>query len=618
MSAGYFFEALLVLCIAAVAYHHVGYPVLLRTLARQASPRAPTQLRLAEPSAVRQEQLPSITIIVPAFNEQDVIALKVENLARINYPPDRLAVVLALDGCTDATRAIAEAAVARATAPFSIRIVDHPVNRGKIAVLNEHIAAARTDIVALNDASGMIAPEALHQAAVHFLDARVGVVCPTYAHPHVGSEGEAAYWRMQTRIKAYEAALAAPMGAHGALYFFRRALWRPLPMDTINDDFVLPMRIVEAGHRAVYDPTIVATEVEATLAEAEFRRRVRIGAGNMQQLVRLIGLADPRSPAMAFVFLSGKGMRPIVPFLILLALISTAVLAIAGQTLFQYALALQVIGLGVAAATSRIEPARVPRPLAWLSYLVVGHAASALGAMAFLAGRWKGPWAPSTAGGAALLPAGEPGPVPQSVVVGKRMFDIIAAGFGIGLMAILWVPIALAIKLESRGPILFRQRRVGRSTPEATYLFDLWKFRSMYQDAEKLTGPICAGENDPRITRVGAFLRKTRLDELPQFVNVLKGDMSMIGPRPERPYFVRKLHEELPFYSDRTTGLKPGMTGLAQVSQSYAQSVADVSRKVAYDHAYALRVCTSFRGWLKTDIEIAWKTIVVVFQRTGQ
>lgn len=618
MSAGYFFETLLVLCIAAVAYHHVGYPVLLRALARQAAARTPGTEGHGMPANVGLGQLPSMTIIVPAFNEQDVIAQKIENLARINYPADRLDIIIALDGCTDSTKAIAEAAVARARAGVPIRIVDHPDNRGKIAVLNEHIAAARSDIIALNDASGMIDPDALHRAALHFRDARVGVVCPTYDHPHVGSEGEAAYWRMQTRIKAYEAALAAPMGAHGALYFFRRALWRPLPIDTINDDFVLPMRIVEAGHRAVYDPTIVATEIEPTLAEAEFRRRVRIGAGNMQQLVRLIGLANPRTPAMAFVFLSGKGMRPIVPFLMLLAFVSTAALAMAGERIFQYLLALQLLGLFAAAATARLQPQRVPRPLAWLTYLVVGHAASALGALAFLVGQWKGPWLPSGTSGASLLPAGEPGPLPMSVVVGKRLFDIVAALCGLALLAVLLMPIALAIKLESRGPIFFRQRRVGRSSPDATYLFELVKFRSMYQDAERLTGPVFAGDNDPRITRVGAFLRKARLDELPQFINVLRGDMSMIGPRPERPYFVRKLHDELPFYADRTTGLKPGMTGLAQVSQSYAESVSDVTQKVAYDHAYALRISTSFLRWLKTDLEIIWRTIVVVCQRTGQ
>ncbi len=200
----------------------------------------------------------------------------------------------------------------------------------------------------------------------------------------------------------------------------------------------------------------------------------------------------------------------------------------------------------------------------------------------------------------------------------KRAVDIVAALAGLVLLALIWIPIALAIKLESRGPVLFSQRRVGRSTRDATYLFDLLKFRSMYTDAELLTGPVYAGKNDPRITRVGRFLRKTRLDELPQFINVLKGEMSLIGPRPERPYFVRKLHDELPFYADRTIGLRPGMTGLAQVNQSYDESVNDVSKKVAYDHAYALRLSHSFRTWLATELEILRKTVVVVLKRTGQ
>ncbi len=636
-------ETILVLSIAAVAYHHIGYPILLRHLAQVAAGRVRQVPTSGEAS---RERLPSIAIIVPAHNEQHVIGEKIENLARLQYPTDRLSIVIALDGCSDATKAVAEAAIARAGRERSIRLVDYTVNRGKIAVLNEQIAAVEADIVALNDASGMIDAEALQRAARHFMDQDIGVVCATYRLPKAGSEGEAKYWEMQTQIKAYEAMIAAPMGAHGALYFFRRALWKPLPADTINDDFVLPMQIVAAGYKSIYDQSIVATERDVTANTQEFRRRVRIGAGNMQQLVRLIGLANPRLPGLAFVFLSGKGLRPVIPFLIVLAVLSTAVLAMKGDVAFQILLAAELIGFAFAGAIIYFDGARKSRLLAWLSYLVVGHTASAVGAVAFLTGNWRGPWKPANAGGLvaervtdqSFIEAGgvagagagagsssidPPSPecedaIPTSVAVGKRIFDIVAASFGLVLLAIVWVPVAIAIKRESPGPVLFRQQRVGRSTREATYLFDVYKFRSMCPDAEKTSGPVFAKKGDHRITKIGHLLRGTRIDELPQFINVLRGDMSMIGPRPERPVFVRELSESIPFYPERTMGLRPGMTGLAQVKQTYEESVKNVPMKVAYDHAYAMRLQRSARSWIATDLEILWRTLVVVFKRTGQ
>ena len=606
--------ALLVLSVVAVAYHHLGYPLLLRR--RAAHRRAEPELRAVE--AVQRETVPSVVVIVPAHNEAAVIADKIANLASLNYPADRVSFVIALDGCTDETKAIAEAAIARAGRDRGFALIDTPINRGKIAVLNDQIAAATADIVALSDASALINADALTTAAQHFSNARVGVVCGTYELAKPGSEGERKYWQMQTQMKADEAALAAPMGAHGALYFFRRALWQPLPADTINDDFVLPMQIVAAGHRAVYDRSIVATELELTATDQEFRRRVRIGAGNMQQLVRLKRLADPRLGELAFLFLSGKGLRPVIPFLILLALLATALLALNGATIFQVLLAgeLALLGLAMVAILSRSQ--RLPRLVTWLGYLVEGHAASALGVLSFLYGGTGGPWKPSGLSAPRVvddLSAVEF--IPDSVQLGKRVFDIVFAALGLLLLSVLLIPIALAIKLDSKGPVLFRQTRVGRSTPEATYLFQLIKFRSMRVDAEAQSGPAFACPNDPRVTGIGGFLRRTRLDELPQLYNVLVGDMSVIGPRPERPWFVRQLDQDYPFYTERTCGLRPGITGLAQVNQDYEASVRDVNTKIGYDHAYVLRLSNAW-SWLTTDVGILIKTVYVVFARTGQ
>lgn len=167
--------------------------------------------------------------------------------------------------------------------------------------------------------------------------------------------------------------------------------------------------------------------------------------------------------------------------------------------------------------------------------------------------------------------------------------------------------IALLIRLESPGPALFRQVRVGRNGKE----FELIKFRTMRQDAESSTGPVWAKEHDDRITPLGNFLRKVRLDELPQAWNVLRGEMSLIGPRPERPHFVSMLNERVPFYSLRHC-IKPGITGWAQVLYHYGASVADAYEKMQYDLYYAKHMSLRF------DLKILFQTVRVVLFGRGR
>jgi lipopolysaccharide/colanic/teichoic acid biosynthesis glycosyltransferase len=606
-----FAALMLALSIVVIVYHHVGYPLLLRRLAAIRR-RSQPEPRAALPP---RHMLPPVSIIVPAHNEASFIAAKIRNLAALDYPRHLLSIVIALDGCSDDTKAIAQSAISDCPHDLDIRLVEYAKNIGKVAVLNEQIAAARGDIVVLTDASAVVGPSALLAAAGHFADASVGVVCATYRLADAGSEGERAYWQYQTEIKADEAALAAPMGAHGAFYLFRRALWTPMPADTINDDFILPMRIVAQGYRSVYDTSISATELERTSAPQEFRRRVRIGAGNAQQALRLARLGDPRRGWLAFVFLSGKALRPTIPFFMLLAVGATVMLAAYGNALYQLTLAAEFGILTLATAVMMNKEVMVPKPLAWLGYLVEGHAASFVGALSFLTGsrlaRWQ-PAQPAEIGyfqGASFIPL--------TVEVSKRAFDIICALGCLLVLTVLFIPIALAIKLDSRGPIFYRQLRVGRARPHVTHLFYLIKFRTMQSDAEAVTGPVWASKEDPRVTRVGRFLRKSRLDELPQGFNVLMGDMSVIGPRPERPSFFQKLEENIPFYIERTFGLRPGITGLAQVNQDYDNSIDDVRTKLTYDHAYAAHL-TSWSSWARTDFAIILQTIRVMLLRKGQ
>ncbi len=185
-------------------------------------------------------------------------------------------------------------------------------------------------------------------------------------------------------------------------------------------------------------------------------------------------------------------------------------------------------------------------------------------------------------------------------------------GLVIGLFSLIFVLpvmaiVALAIKLDSKGPVLYKQTRVGLNGK----LFEVRKFRSMFVDAESKSGPVWAQDVDPRVTRVGRFLRKVRLDELPQFINVLNGDMSFVGPRPERPFFVDLLKEKVPFY-DLRHSVRPGITGWAQVSCHYGASVDDAQQKLEYDLFYIKNFSLSF------DCLILFQTIKIVLFGRGR
>ncbi len=189
----------------------------------------------------------------------------------------------------------------------------------------------------------------------------------------------------------------------------------------------------------------------------------------------------------------------------------------------------------------------------------------------------------------------------------KRMIDLAFGLLGITLSAPLMAIIAVAIRLDSKGPVFYRQERVGL----AGRVFDLRKFRSMQVDAENGGGARWAQKNDPRITRVGRILRKYRLDELPQFLNVMRGDMSFVGPRPERPAFVEQLREQILFYDERHS-VRPGVTGWAQVEYTYGASIEDAFRKLEYDLFYLKNLSILF------DIAIVFRTVRVVLFGSGR
>jgi len=206
----------------------------------------------------------------------------------------------------------------------------------------------------------------------------------------------------------------------------------------------------------------------------------------------------------------------------------------------------------------------------------------------------------------------------------RRLVNIAAALLGLVLAAPIMLLVAIAVKVTSPGPIIYSQVRVGQDRRRRTGRagtprrandlggrpFRIYKFRTMRADAEKASGAVWASQNDPRLSPIGGFLRKYRLDELPQLLNVLKGDMNIVGPRPERPSIFQQLSQSIPQYEARQL-VKPGITGLAQVSQQYDQCLDDVRNKLRYDLEYLRQQS------LWADMQIMVKTVPVVLLRKG-
>ncbi len=188
----------------------------------------------------------------------------------------------------------------------------------------------------------------------------------------------------------------------------------------------------------------------------------------------------------------------------------------------------------------------------------------------------------------------------------KRSLDVLVSLLILIIGLPIWLLVAALIKVDSSGPILYGQERVGRNGRA----FRIFKFRSMHADAEKKSGPVWAAKRDPRVTRVGKIIRRLHIDEVPQFINVLRGDMSLVGPRPERSFFVERLAAELPLYKRRLR-VRPGITGWAQVKHKYDESIEDVKVKLKYDLFYIENM-----SW-RMDLKILFNTFYVMLMGKG-
>jgi cellulose synthase/poly-beta-1,6-N-acetylglucosamine synthase-like glycosyltransferase len=379
--------------VALLLYTYGGYPIVLIALGSLQQLKSDLRFGLARRTRRARRDAadcPRVSIVFAAHNEEAVIAQKMRNCARLDYPAGRLDILVGCDGCTDAT-----AALARAAAVPNAAVFEFPERCGKPGVLNKLMPRTRGEIVVFCDANTEFAPDAIHTLVRHFKRPEIGCVCGELRLRSRGTaNGEQLYWRFETLLKFLESRLNMLVGANGALFAIRRSLYVPVPADGVVDDFLIAMNVRAAGYRVVYDPEAIAWEEVAPSARHEFRRHVRIGAGNFQALRHTWRLLNPLAGAVALSFWSHKVCRWLVPIVLAAAQVSAALLA--QQPV--YALAAATGGLLVLLAfvghhldlTARYwAPASIPY------YFLSTNLALLLGLFAFVRGTQSIVWTPT-------------------------------------------------------------------------------------------------------------------------------------------------------------------------------------------------------------------------------
>lgn len=331
---------------------------------------------------------PTASIVVAAYNEESCIGEKLVNCRELDYPEEKLEVLVGSDGSTDRTDQI----VSSCPDP-RVKLSAAP-RGGKVAVLNRCIPLAKSEIVVLTDANTMLDKAALKKLLRHFRDPEVGAVCGRLRlYNRMKREyEESAYWTYESLIKFYEGKHGAVLGANGGIYAIRKSLFTPLPPDTIVDDFVIPMRILQSGYKVVYDAEAVAFEETTEDYQKEAGRRARIAAGNFQSLRLLGGLLMPTAGFVSFAFWSHKLLRWVAPFLMALAVASN--FALLHHTWAWLTLGLQAVfyGLALAGAQGAFRQSPLRRPASIAYYFTSMNYALAVGFWRFVRNSQAAAW----------------------------------------------------------------------------------------------------------------------------------------------------------------------------------------------------------------------------------
>lgn len=580
----------------ALATPSLLYPQTLRLLPKQPELLAPIR-------ALSDDELPMLSVLVPARNESEWIARKLQQLVAMDYPRSKLEILVCSDGSTDGT-----AEIVKRWRDEGVALIEHAESRGKLAALYELAERARGELLMLTDVSTSMKADAPRRLVEALMRPGVGAATGRY----VSDSAARAYWSHETDIKSLMASRGALLGVHGAAWVLRREELPCVPPDTLHDDFVLPMLIRASGKFISYVPTAHLIEVESPSLSHHYKRWRRISYGNLQLLSRWRHLLAPRYGRVALGLSAHKLLKSMSPISAIAIAASSSALLVRHSPVELFTRSNFIASATILASALLIISAS--RRLRHLIVIVSIAMAATLAGVARYTMKMEISWGTKQDEGLSLSAPATP---PLAVRVTKRTLDVIGALGALIVFAPLMALIAVVIKLVDRGgPAIYSQERVCRARDGAETTFVMYKFRTMYVDAETRSGPVWAIDDDPRVTPIGKILRKCRLDELPQFWNVLKGEMSLVGPRPERQFFTAKLQDAIPLYDDRVAALKPGITGMAQINCAYDTSVDSVRNKLLYDLSYASNLY-SFPLYMKTEISIILKTVVVALTGKG-
>ncbi len=318
-----------------------------------------------ELSAVNGD-LPFVTILVSAHNEEKVIDGRIHNLLELDYPKEKLEIIIASDGSDDNTDNIVKGYNGK-----GVRLVSFKERMGKVNVLNNVIPESRGEIIVLSDANTVFKKSAVKILINRFSDKRIGCVCGELNfRKNSGVENlEGVYWRYEQFLKGIEGARGSLLGANGGIYAIRKELFQKIPADTIVEDFVIPMHILEKGKKVIYEPEAIAFEDAGKVIVQELARRIRIGAGDFQALTLTWRMLNPLKGFSAFAFISHKVIRWLVPFFMIFAFFTN--LALSGALLYKALFAMQIIFYLLAVTGRVLVSAHLKARFAGLPYYFV-------------------------------------------------------------------------------------------------------------------------------------------------------------------------------------------------------------------------------------------------------
>jgi cellulose synthase/poly-beta-1,6-N-acetylglucosamine synthase-like glycosyltransferase len=372
-------------------YSYLVYPIVLAMIAGLVQFKRDLDYAMGklERRAPDLKTWPQVAVVIAAYNEQKHIRQRVQNLLDLDYPVDKIQIYIGSDGSRDQTGEIL-----KEFQENRLNILVFDENRGKANVLNDLVSRGKEDILVFSDANTFFAPDALKKLVQPFADLSIGCVSGELRLTSAGGDNQdGLYWRVEQFLKFFESRIGGLLGANGVIYAIRRSFWRPLRPDTICDDFCVAMNVSAAGGRLIYAPAAWAIEEMPESIDDEYQRRIRIGIGNFQALVRHPEYLFNTSAGTALSYVSHKVLRWLAPHLLLVSLFASFALAYL-DVVWLWWVVVQLIGFGAALGAYAMlgRGKSLPSIVNVLAFLFALNFAFVIASWRFVSGNYSGSW----------------------------------------------------------------------------------------------------------------------------------------------------------------------------------------------------------------------------------